>query len=220
MRAGGTHPRVLLVDHRDSFVHILGAQFRAAGAEVKTLRSSVSLATLRSALQELEPQLVVLSPGPGAPEASGVSLEWLRSDPHEPILGICLGLQAMVLAAGGVVSRAPAPVHGRADEVRVDGDPDRVDNPLAAAFLAAHPPHSSFRAARYHSLCATRLPAELQTLAHCEHHDSRVPMVLAATDRPRLGLQFHPESILSPSGGPLLRTLLATTQDLHTPRPS
>ena len=116
--AGGRSLRVLLVDHQDSFVHTLGDYFRQHGAEVTTLRSGFSPALLDS----YAPDLVVLSPGPGRPADFGCAA--LLDEVYTrglPTFGVCLGLQAMVEHAGGVLSLLPEPVHGKPGLVRVAG---------------------------------------------------------------------------------------------------
>lgn len=184
--------RVLVLDNRDSFVFNLVDELSSAGAEVRTLRSNLTLPALEGALEAMKPDLVVLSPGPGRPEDAGILVEWLRTDPSTPVLGICLGHQALAVAAGGDVGRAPAPVHGRADRIVVlDGE--RLLAPLAP----------SFDAARYHSLVVTRVPETMSVIATTEDEPGLV-MALRHRERCRVGLQFHPESILTPLGGQIL----------------
>jgi len=190
-------PRVLVVDHRDSFVFNLVEDLRRLGAEVEVVRSDASLADVRARLERTRADLVLLSPGPGTPEDSGVMLPLLAAAPEVAFLGICLGLQAMVVAAGGVVGRAPELVHGRATRVAHDGDPlfDGVASP--------------FPAGRYHSLCALRVPPELRVVARTDGGPgAAIPMAVRHATLPRIGLQFHPESILSPSGPAILRNAL------------
>jgi anthranilate synthase/aminodeoxychorismate synthase-like glutamine amidotransferase len=180
---------VLVLDHRDSFVFNLVDELRATGAVVTTLRSDLLLDELEHKIDSVSPRLVVLSPGPGIPEDAGVMVEWLRTDPKIPVLGICLGHQALAVAAGGSVGRAPRPVHGGRSEIRTCGD--------EPSFIGLGP---SFVAARYHSLVVTEVPASMKVVATTEEAGTDLVMGLRHRERPRLGLQFHPESILTPNG--------------------
>ena len=191
------HPRVLVLDHLDSFVFILAEQFARVGASLRTLRSDLTLAQLGEHMADFRPHLVLLSPGPGRPEQAGVTVEWLKTEPDVPVLGICLGLQALAVAAGGVVDRAPRPVHGRACTVRLRGDP----------IFEGLPP--GFWAARYHSLVVTRVPSCMRVIATTEDSGQELVMALRHNHLPQVGLQFHPESILTPWGGKLLERILS-----------
>jgi anthranilate synthase component 2 len=191
--------RVLVLDNRDSFVFNLVDEFLSRGVEVLTVRSGLSLEALHRRVQSFAPQLVVLSPGPGRPEDAGVMVEWLRSElslhgAHDvPILGICLGHQAMAVAAGGEVGLAPRPVHGQ--KYRIDVAPDE---PLFEGL------GGSLVAARYHSLVVTRVPESMKVIAEAMDSGRRLTMAVRHRSRPWLGLQFHPESILTPHGRTLL----------------
>lgn len=189
--AGG---RVLVLDNRDSFVFNLVDEFASRGATAYTLRSDLVLAELQTKLDELDPHLVVLSPGPGRPEEAGVMVEWLRTEPEVPVLGICLGHQALAVAAGGVVSHAPRPVHGQTSVIDVSSE-EPVFQGLGPTFLAA----------RYHSLVVTKVPSSMKVVASTCDHGETLVMALRHRRLHWLGLQFHPESILSPSGPKLLR---------------
>jgi anthranilate synthase component 2 len=185
--------RVLVLDNRDSFVFNLVDEFLVMGARVDTLRSQIPLARLEARLAELDPHLVVLSPGPGRPEEAGVMVEWLRTEPEVPVLGVCLGHQALAVAAGGVVAPAPRPIHGQKDRVTIHRD-DPVFADLGPHFLAA----------RYHSLVVTRVPEAMEVVATTETDGVELVMALRARNACRLGLQFHPESILTPYGRRIL----------------
>lgn len=191
--------RVLVIDHRDSFVFNLVDDLARAGATVEVLRSDATLAAVERRIAEFEPDLVLLSPGPGKPEHAGVMLPLLDAREDLCFLGVCLGMQAIALAAGGGVERAPETVHGRASEVVHDG----------SALFEGIP--SPFPAGRYHSLCIERVPDELDVIART--HDG-IPMVVRHRSLPRIGVQFHPESILTPFGPRLLDNLTAA---LSTP---
>ena len=202
-RWSGRRPRVVVVDHRDSFVFILGDQLARAGADVVTVRCDAALEDFALWVQEQNPDLVVLSPGPGGPRDTGFTLPWLQTDPDVPILGVCLGHQALAEAGGGVVACAQEPVHGKTSTIEVAStDLDR--NPLANAFVRSINP--VLEVARYHSLIVTHLGPNDVPLAHTR--EGKEVMAVAHRTRPRLGLQFHPESILTPTGGPLIEALL------------
>ncbi|HEY7659923.1 MAG TPA: aminodeoxychorismate/anthranilate synthase component II [Actinomycetota bacterium] len=184
---------VLVVDHYDSFTYNLVQLIEGLGAETTVVKSDAEPA---ERLVAMEPDAVVLSPGPGRPEDAGCFLDLLRMLPdHVPVFGVCLGHQAMSIAAGGRVSRG-APVHGKASLVHHDGRGifEGVPNP--------------FEAARYHSLVVPRehLPAELELTAWS---DDGLVMGARHRDLPRFGVQFHPESVLTPVGPAILRNFLA-----------
>jgi anthranilate synthase/aminodeoxychorismate synthase-like glutamine amidotransferase len=189
-------PRVLLVDNRDSFVFNLADEFRCLGAEVRTIRSGVSVAQMAQGCESFAPDLVVLSPGPGRPEEAGVMVPWLRTRPRVPVLGICLGHQAIAVAAGGRVGRAPRPVHGRASAVHLRADP--IFAGLATPMMAA----------RYHSLVVTAAPDELEIIATASEGGAELIMALRHRGLPQWGLQFHPESILTPQGSRIVARVL------------
>jgi anthranilate synthase len=183
-QAGGRSPRVLLVDHQDSFVHTLGDYFRQHGAQVTTLRFGFAPALLDS----YAPDLVVLSPGPGRPTDFGCAA--LLDEVYArglPAFGVCLGLQAMVEHAGGTLSLLPEPAHGKPGLVRVCG----------GVLLAGLP--AEFTAGRYHSLYA---PADSVRGGFAVTATTADGVVMAIEDGQagRWAVQFHPESILTASG--------------------
>jgi anthranilate synthase len=185
--------RVLLVDHQDSFVHTLGGYFAEHGAQVTTLRAGFH----RALLEEYAPHLVVLSPGPGRPSDFGCSELLTELDARQlPVFGVCLGLQAMVEHAGGKLGLLGFPSHGKPGLVRVAG----------GELLAGLPPE--FTAARYHSLHATPAAAGAGFMVTAVTdddgaYDGSGQVVMAIEDRAarRWGVQFHPESILTATGG-------------------
>ena len=181
-------PRVLLVDHQDSFVHTLGDYFRQQGAEVTTLRFGFSPALLDS----YAPDLVVMSPGPGRPADFGCAalLDEVYAR-HLPTFGVCLGLQAMVEHAGGTLSLLPEPAHGKPGLVQVSG----------GSLLSGLP--AEFTAGRYHSLYAP--PGEVRggfavTASLRIPDGADVVMAIEDDEAGRWAVQFHPESILTASG--------------------
>lgn len=178
---------ILVLDNYDSFVHNLARLVRLAGRATHVVRSDAIDA---AGVASLAPEAVILSPGPGAPADAGCCVEVVRRlGATIPMLGVCLGHQAIVEALGGVVARAPRPMHGRTSLVRHDG----------TGLFAGLP--SPMRACRYHSLAATELPAELKATAFS---DDGVVMAVAHRDLPVHGVQFHPEAILTEGGGRLV----------------
>jgi para-aminobenzoate synthetase component II len=186
-------PRVLVVDNYDSFTYNLVQCLRALGAECDVrLNDEVEVAALAHAL----PDGVLVSPGPGAPEQAGVSLELIRAlAGRRPILGVCLGHQAIAQVFGARVERAERPMHGKTSAVMHDG----------RGVFAGLP--SPFRATRYHSLrvAADSLPAALEVTASTREGEV---MGLRHRELKLEGLQFHPESILTEHGPQLVQNWL------------
>jgi anthranilate synthase/aminodeoxychorismate synthase-like glutamine amidotransferase len=185
---------VLLVDNYDSFTYNLAHLFGALGEEV-IVRRNDALSPDEAA--ELAPTHLVVSPGPGRPEDAGASVEIIRRlAPSTPTLGVCLGHQAIVACFGGEVGRARELVHGKATTVRHDG----------SGLFEGIP--EEFEAGRYHSLAATTLPDCLVVTASAA--DGEV-MAVRHRELPVLGVQFHPESVLTPHGHELARNFLAVS---------
>ena len=192
---------ILVIDNYDSFTFNLVQALEAAGATVRVLRND---AIDRSGIEALaddeaaDLKGIVISPGPGDPDDAGVSMDAVRiaSEREIPLLGVCLGMQSMAQVYGAAIVRAPTLVHGEAAAVTHDG----------AGLLAGMPPE--FMGARYHSLCvdAATLPPELRVTAMSE--EDRVVMGLRHTSLPLEGVQFHPESVLTPQGPHLLANFL------------
>ena len=183
---------VLMIDNFDSFTFNLVEAVERLGRKVRVLRNTVSAG---EALAEAEARggSILVSPGPGRPEDAGCSLELIRlAKGRVPLLGICLGHQAMVLEAGGEVCRAPEPVHGKASVLEHDGRGpfDGVEGPV--------------RIGRYHSLCTRRVPERFTVHAEIDG----MAMAISDAEAKQTGLQFHPESILSPMGHRILANAL------------
>jgi anthranilate synthase len=179
--------RVLLVDHQDSFVHTLGDYFRQYDAEVTTLRAGFPAALL----DEIAPDLVVLSPGPGRPEDFHCDQLLSELDARAlPAFGVCLGLQAMVEHAGGQLSVLPEPQHGKPGTIGVRGQGSALFDGLPAQFAAA----------RYHSLYATEADVKGGFTVTATTPDGCV-MAIEDQEAGRWAVQFHPESILTAAGG-------------------
>jgi anthranilate synthase/aminodeoxychorismate synthase-like glutamine amidotransferase len=192
---------ILVIDNYDSFTFNLVQALEAAGATVKVVRND---AVDRSAIEALAADEaadlngIVISPGPSDPDHAGVSMDAVRvaSERQIPLLGVCLGMQSMAQAYGATIVRAPTLVHGEAAAVTHDG----------AGLLEGMPPE--FMAARYHSLCVdpATLPPELRVTAMSE--EDQVVMGLRHVELPLEGVQFHPESVLTPQGPHLLANFL------------
>jgi anthranilate synthase/aminodeoxychorismate synthase-like glutamine amidotransferase len=184
---------LLLIDNYDSFTYNLYQYLAELGASIEVRRNDqISLAEIAA----LQPERIVISPGPCTPDEAGLSCEIIAAfGQHTPILGVCLGHQAIGQVYGGRVIRAPEPVHGKTSTIyhRGAGSLRNLPNP--------------FEANRYHSLIVERasLPAELEITA--ETADGLI-MGLRHRHYPVEGVQFHPESIMTPVGKDLLRNFL------------
>lgn len=186
-------PHVLLIDNYDSFTYNLVQALLTLGAEVTVRRNDAIGAA--EALQ-LQPSHLVISPGPGRPEHAGASLTMLETFlPRIPVLGVCLGHQALAIVLGGVVDRAPRLMHGKASPVYHDG---------RSLYLGLPNP---FSAGRYHSLMVQEqgLPDSLSITAYTSEGEI---MGVRHKTLPAEGVQFHPESVLTPEGNRLLANFL------------
>jgi anthranilate synthase/aminodeoxychorismate synthase-like glutamine amidotransferase len=182
---------ILLVDNYDSFTYNLVHLFQELGEEVVVRRNDEIDA---DEAERLAPSYLVVSPGPGRPEDSGATVEIVRRlAPTTPTLGVCLGHQAIVEAFGGEIGQAKRLVHGKASTVSHDG----------RGIFVGLPP--DFPAGRYHSLAAATVPDELEVSARTD--DGEVMAVRHRTLRVD-GVQFHPESVLTPDGPRLCRNFL------------
>jgi anthranilate synthase component 2 len=189
---------ILVVDHQDSFVYNLVQVVASTGRDVEVVGSESASA---SELAALRPDAVILSPGPGRPEHAGCFVALIRALPDDvPLLGVCLGHQALATAFGAKVVRAPLPVHGKTSPVYHDG---------TGMFAGLASP---LQGGRYHSLVVDRssLPEELAVTAETE--DGLV-MGMEHRRLPRFGVQFHPESILTPEGPALISRFLDLVGD-------
>jgi anthranilate synthase/aminodeoxychorismate synthase-like glutamine amidotransferase len=185
--------RLLLIDNFDSFVYNLAQAFGALGAEPIVVRNDANIDDLRA----LEPDAVVISPGPGSPSDAGVSVDVVREfGTDKPVLGVCLGHQCIGAAFGGRIERAVVgPVHGKTSSITHDDD----------GVFSGLP--SPFTATRYHSLAIDEetFPPDLVITAHS---NDGVIMGTRHRDRPIEGVQFHPESVLTDEGPKLLANFL------------
>jgi len=182
---------ILLIDNYDSFTYNLVHLFGELGAEVIVRRND---AIDPDEAERLGPSQLVVSPGPGRPAAAGACVEIVRRlAPKVPTLGVCLGHQAIVEAFGGEVGQARRLVHGKASAIDHDG----------RSLFRGLP--ESFEVGRYHSLAATVVPACLEVSATCSEGEV---MAVRHRDLPVDGVQFHPESVLTPLGPELAKNFL------------
>jgi anthranilate synthase/aminodeoxychorismate synthase-like glutamine amidotransferase len=187
----------LLIDNYDSFTYNIAQALGELGQPFEVYRNDgIDL----ERVAELKPATIIISPGPGRPESAGISIELVQSF-HEttPILGVCLGHQCIVSAFGGGIERASRIMHGKVSPVYHDGQTiyEGVSNP--------------FPATRYHSLIApeAKLPHQLEVSAYTSEGEI---MGVRLKGRPVEGVQFHPESILTPEGNKLLLNFVQTAQ--------
>ncbi|MBU1261067.1 MAG: aminodeoxychorismate/anthranilate synthase component II [Planctomycetes bacterium] len=189
--------KVLFIDNFDSFTYNLVDDFCKRDCIAKVYRADTPLEKLKKIAEDFRPDLLVISPGPGTPAKAGVTLEAIGYFKDIlPIFGVCLGHQAIVEYFGGTVSHAPIVCHGKASKVTHNGKGifESVENPLQAG--------------RYHSLCAVEVPDCLEVTAQYED----IVMGVQHKQKPIFGVQFHPESILTPTGGKIIQNLLKISQ--------
>ncbi|MFP4444890.1 MAG: anthranilate synthase component II [Desulfosudaceae bacterium] len=187
---------ILMIDNYDSFTYNLVQYFRMLAAEVRVIRND---ACPVSDIEAMRPSHLVLSPGPGRPAGAGICLDLVRTfSGRLPILGVCLGHQAIAEAFGGEIVPAAAIMHGKTSAVSTDG----------RTIFAGIP--SPFAAMRYHSLAVSR-----QTLPDCLEISARTGdgeiMGVRHREQPTEGIQFHPESIMTPKGKRILKNFLRQT---------
>jgi anthranilate synthase component 2 len=185
---------ILMLDNYDSFTYNLVQELREiSGAEVRVVRNDEQTP---QALLALRPQAVVISPGPGTPEQAGVTLDLIRAAGDLPLLGICLGEQALAQVHGARVERAPEPVHGKTSMIHHDGS-------TLFAGLA-----NPFEATRYHSLIVARDSVDDAELRITAWTTDGLVMAVEHRRNPHFGVQFHPESYLSHCGMDILARFL------------
>jgi anthranilate synthase component 2 len=185
---------ILLIDNYDSFSYNLCQMVGATRPEIQVIRNDE---TTVEAIRNLSPECIILSPGPGRPKDAGILVELVKTlGTAVPILGVCLGHQAICEACGATVSYAKTLMHGK---------PSRISLAVGVSLFAGLP--DEIIGARYHSLSVIEetLPASMKVIARAE--DGEV-MGVAHQDYPIYGLQFHPESILTPEGGQIIRNFL------------
>ncbi len=186
--------KVLFIDNFDSFTYNLVDDFCKRNCQAKVYRTDTRLEELKRVAEEFSPDLLVISPGPGTPDTAGVSLPAVGYFKDKvPIFGVCLGHQVIVQYFGGKISHAPEPMHGK---------PSKVTHNEKGVFAGVENP---LQAGRYHSLCVVELPDCLEQTAEFEG----IVMGARHKELPIFGVQFHPESILTPAGGKIIENVLS-----------
>ncbi|MFC3834548.1 MULTISPECIES: anthranilate synthase component II [Deinococcus] len=199
-------PRILLIDNYDSFTYNLVQYLGELGADLTVWRND---AFTLDDVRELNPDAIVVSPGPCTPLEAGLSVDVIRDlGPQYPTLGVCLGHQSIGQAYGATVGRALQPVHGKTSPVRHDG----------TGLFAGLP--GGVTVTRYHSLVVRDLPPELVATAWTTDPGEEIVMALRHRDHPVFGVQFHPESIATEHGMDMLRNFLAEVQAFRRPVPA
>ena len=188
-----TNRRVLFIDNFDSFTYNLVDDFCKRGCSAMVYRADTALENIKAFAEKADPGLLVISPGPGTPDGAGVTLSVIDYFKDKlPIFGVCLGHQAIAQYFGGKIGHAPKPMHGKGSRVLHNQKDifEGVENPLQVG--------------RYHSLCVTDLPDCMEQTAEFEG------IVMGAQHKslPIYGVQFHPESILTPAGGKIIENVL------------
>jgi len=189
--------KVLFIDNFDSFTYNLVDDFCKRDATATVYRADTKLDELKVLADELAPDLLVISPGPGTPDTAGVTLSAIDYFKDKlPIFGVCLGHQAIAQYFGGKVGHAPKPMHGKGSKVTHNGKGifSGMENPLQAG--------------RYHSLCVLELPDCMEQTAEFEG----IVMAAQHKELPIFGVQFHPESILTPTGGKIIENVLSIVE--------
>ena len=191
--------KVLFIDNFDSFTYNLVDDFCKRNCQAKVYRADTELEELKNVANEFSPDLLVISPGPGTPDTAGVSLAAVDYFKDKlPILGVCLGHQVIAQYFGGKVGHAPKPMHGKPSRVTHNGEDifSGIENPLQAG--------------RYHSLVALELPDCLEKTAEYDG----IVMGIRHKELPIFGVQFHPESILTPAGGKIIENILQIAENI------
>ncbi|MHC4534025.1 MAG: anthranilate synthase component II [Planctomycetota bacterium] len=191
--------KVLFIDNFDSFTYNLVDDFCKRNCLAKVYRADTELEKLKALAAEFEPDLLVISPGPGTPDTAGVSLEAAGYFKDKlPIFGVCLGHQVIIQHFGGKIGHAPKPMHGK---------PSRITHNEKDVFAGVENP---LQAGRYHSLVAVQVPQCLEKTAEFEG----IVMGVRHKELPIYGVQFHPESILTPAGGKIIENILSIAENV------
>lgn len=186
---------VLFIDNFDSFTYNLVDEFEKRDCEVMVYRNNIDMKIIESAVKKFRPRLIVISPGPGIPKQAGNSIEIIqRYHKTIPIFGVCLGHQCIIEAFDGRVSRASEIVHGKSSSINHDNE---------GIFKGIESP---FQAGRYHSLAGVDIPYCLEISARTADRD--IVMAIKHKEHDVIGVQFHPESILTPVGGLIIENII------------
>lgn len=186
---------VIMIDNFDSFTHNLVDEFEKRNCKVSVYRNNIGIKSFDKVINEIKPKLIVISPGPSSPKNAGISIDTIKKYSGKiPIFGVCLGHQCIIEAFSGIVGRAPEVMHGKPSKIFHDKKTvyKNLENPLQVG--------------RYHSLAGLKIPDELEVSAKSE---SNIAMGVRHKEYFVEGVQFHPESILTPVGGLIIENLLA-----------
>jgi anthranilate synthase component 2 len=194
---------ICIIDNFDSFTFNLLDEFSVGENQIHVWRNTMSADEVEQRIFAMPaPRLLVFSPGPGHPDSAGCMNELIRRlSGRVPMFGVCLGMQAMVSVMGGTVSRAPDVVHGKARPMTHDGS------------LLFKGLKDRLYVGRYHSLCAVSVPDCLRVLAESDG----VAMAIAHKEKPIIGIQFHPESILTTEGSRMIKNVISWAQEQPCP---
>ena len=185
---------ILFIDNFDSFTYNLVDEFEKRNCKVYVYRNNISFENFEKIIKKINPKLIVISPGPSAPKNAGISVEIIKQYAGKiPIFGVCLGHQCIIEAFGGIVDKSPEVFHGK---------PSKVTHDKKAIYRNVENP---FQVGRYHSLAGLKIPDELVVSAKSE---TNIAMGIRHKKFFIEGVQFHPESILTPSGGLIIENLL------------
>jgi anthranilate synthase/aminodeoxychorismate synthase-like glutamine amidotransferase len=189
--------KVLFIDNFDSFTYNLVDDFCKRDCQAKVYRADTTIEELKELAEKFKPDLLLISPGPGTPDTAGVSLSAVDYFKDKlPIFGVCLGHQVIVQHFGGKIGHAPEPMHGK---------PSRITHNEKDVFEGVENP---LQAGRYHSLVAVEMPNCLEKTAEFED----IVMGVRHKELPIFGVQFHPESILTPAGGKIIENILSIAE--------
>jgi anthranilate synthase/aminodeoxychorismate synthase-like glutamine amidotransferase len=185
---------ILMIDNFDSFTFNLVDEFEKRNCKVSVYRNNIGFDYLKGIIKKINPRLLIISPGPSHPRDAGVSIKLIQNYAGKiPIFGVCLGHQCIIEAFNGVVDKAPEVCHGKPSKIIHDRATiyKNLDNPLQVG--------------RYHSLCGTKIPNELEISAKTCNN-----IVMGVRHKKYFveGVQYHPESVLTPSGGLIIENLL------------
>ena len=192
---------VLFIDNFDSFVFNLVDEFEKRDCNVQVWRNDIGVAKVLELYHQLQgPALIVLSPGPGSPKDAGCCVELVQTAGDVPIFGVCLGQQSITEACGGKVVQAGEIVHGKSSMLDIDADSEMLKglpNPLSVG--------------RYHSLICKVDDCQFDITARL----GDMVMAIEHRERPLKGVQFHPESVLTPEGGGIIENIMAWAIDCY-----
>ncbi|HMA63226.1 MAG TPA: aminodeoxychorismate/anthranilate synthase component II [bacterium] len=192
---------VLFIDNFDSFTYNLVEEFAKRSNKVRVYRNNTPISTIDKVIQDFEAEIIVLSPGPATPQDAGICIDIIQKYYRTiPIFGICLGFQCIVEAFGGQVSECKEIFHGKASI---------IDHNQKGFFRNIESP---IQVGRYHSLSAAKLPADFTLAAQIRD----IPMAIWHKQYHLYGVQFHPESILTPEGGKIIENIIGGINDSKT----